>query len=77
MAITEKGPRMKRLNVNLPDGVHEELRDLAERSGRSMTDIVRTGLSLVRVALAEAERSNTLAVANSEGKLIKQIVLPS
>jgi len=67
---------MRRLNVNLPEGVHEELRILAERSGRSMTDIVRTGLGLVRVAFAEAERSNTLAVADSEGKLIKHLILP-
>ena len=75
--MVEKGPKMKRLNVNLPDGVHEDLRILAERSGRSMTEIVRTGLGLVRVALEEAERNNTLAVTNAKGLLVKQIVLPS
>jgi len=68
-------PRVRRLNVNLPEGIHDELRVLAQRSGRSMTDIVRTGLGLVTVALAEAERKNTLAVANSEGKVIKQLVV--
>jgi plasmid stability protein len=66
---------VRRLNVNLPEGLHEELRVLAERSGRSMTDLVRTGLSLVTVAFAEAERSNTLAIADSEGNLIKQILV--
>ncbi|HYX26728.1 MAG TPA: Arc family DNA-binding protein [Thermoanaerobaculia bacterium] len=74
--MAETIPGIRRLNVNLPEGVHEELRVLAERSGRSMTDLVRTGLSLVTVAFAEAERSNTLAVADAEGRLIKQIVVP-
>jgi len=73
---TEGSYKMRRLNVNLPEGVHDELRDLAERSGRSMTDVVRTGLNLASVAFAEAERSNTLAVVNSKGKLIKQLVVP-
>lgn len=68
--------KIRRLNVNLPEEVHNQLRDLAERSGRSMTDIVRTGLSLASVAFAEAEHRNTLAVANAEGKLIKHLVVP-
>jgi plasmid stability protein len=74
--MLESAPGVRRLNVNLPEGLHEELRVLAERSGRSMTDLVRTGLSLVTVAFAEAERSNTLAVTDSNGKLIKQILVP-
>jgi plasmid stability protein len=74
--MLESAPGVRRLNVNLPEGLHEELRVLAERSGRSMTDLVRTGLSLVTVAFAEAERSNTLAVADADGKLIKQILVP-
>jgi plasmid stability protein len=67
--------KSKRLNVNLPEGIHDDLRELADRSGRSMTDIVRTGLSLVHVAMDAAQSRNTLAVADSNGKLIRQIIV--
>jgi hypothetical protein len=66
----------RRLNVNLPEGSYEEIRALADRSGRSISEIVRTGLGLVSIAMEEASRNNYLAVSSSEGKLLRQIVLP-
>jgi hypothetical protein len=73
---TESLYKVRRLNVNLPVLLHEELQGLAQRSGRSMTEIVRTGLSLATLAFTEAEQSNTLVVADAKGNVIKHILLP-
>lgn len=66
----------KRLNVNLPEDSYEEIRALADSSGRSISDIVRTGLGLASIAMEEASRNNYLTITSSEGKLLRQIVLP-
>jgi hypothetical protein len=71
----EGSPTFKRLNINLPLSVFAELEGLAKTSGRTMTDIVRTALGLVKVAIEAEQGKNRLAVVNSEGKLLKEIVL--
>lgn len=66
----------KRLNMKLPLSTYEELRALSEGSGLTMTEIMRTGLSLASLAMSEARRDNSLAITNASGKVVKQIVLP-
>jgi len=66
---------MKRLNINLPPTVYETLQRLATDTERTMTDVVRTGLSLAKIALETEREKNKLAVVNSEGKILKEIVL--
>jgi hypothetical protein len=67
---------MRRLNVNLPPNVYEDLQQLAKQSNRSLTDIVRTGLGLAQIALHEtASGERKLAVTDRDGKAIKEIVL--
>ena len=67
---------VKRLNINLPRESYDELQSLAKNSHRSMTDVVRTALGLVKVAMEEERRSNSISVVNSRGETIKQLVLP-
>ena len=69
----EKRPT-RRLNVNLPAETYDQLSQLAADSHRSMSDVVRTALSLVKIALEEEKKNRTLAVAEDD-KLVKQIVL--
>jgi hypothetical protein len=65
-----------RLNVILPDRTHADMIALGRETRRSLTELVRLGLGLVRVAV-EAERSgNRLMVATEGGVPIKEIVLP-
>jgi hypothetical protein len=67
---------MRRLNVNLPPNVYEDLQRLAKQSNRSLTDIVRTGLGLAQIALHEtADGQHKLAVTDRDGKAVKEIVL--
>ena len=66
----------KRLNMKLTPKAYDELKALSNRSGLSMTEIMRTGLSLANLAMAEAERDNSLAVTNASGDVLKQVVVP-
>lgn len=66
---------MRRLNINLPESVYETLQRLARESGRTMTDIIRTALSLVKIAVETDAKGNKLAVVSPEGKVLKEIVL--
>lgn len=66
----------RRLNINLPKEVANQLEDLSKRSGRSMTEIVRTGLGLAAVAYEETRKDNRLAITDSKGQPIKELILP-
>lgn len=65
----------KRLNINLPATAYEDLRVLATDSGRSMTEVVRSSLSLARLAHEEGKKGRILAVAGEEGKVVRQLVI--
>ena len=65
----------KRLNVNLSTSAYAELQDLSRDSRRSMTEIVRLALALVRVALQEAERGNKLVITDAGGRSLREIVI--
>ncbi len=67
---------VRRLNINLPEKTFNELQELADRSGRTMTDFMRTALGLAKVAIEESEKENRLAVTNKDGKLLKEILIP-
>jgi hypothetical protein len=66
---------IKRLNINLPESVYDNLQLLATQSQRSMTDIIRTALSLVKIAIEANQAGNKLAVVDHYGKLQKEIVI--
>ena len=66
---------VKRLNINLPFAVYEQLEGLAKTSSRTMTDIVRTALGLVKIAIDAENAGNKLAVVTPDGKPLKEIVL--
>jgi hypothetical protein len=79
-APTESAPvgsGMKRLNINLPPAVYGTLQRLATETNRTMTDVVRTGLSLAKIALEAEKTNNKLAVVSQDGKISKEIVLLS
>ncbi len=74
--VTPLIPKTKRLNVNLPESIFNELEQIATHSGRTMTDIVRIALGLVAVALTEEKCGHKLAVIEPDGKVLKELVLP-
>jgi hypothetical protein len=71
----QKKNKPRRLNINLPESKFKELEDLAQQSSRTMTDIVRMALELVKVAVREEQHGRKLAVLDPEGTLLKEIIL--
>ena len=67
---------VRRLNINLPENVADELEDIAHNSNRTMTDVIRTALALVKIASDASKNKQKLVVADESGKLIKEIVFP-
>jgi hypothetical protein len=66
----------KRVNFILSEKSHSDLAALAESTHRSMTDVVRLGLGLVKIALEANKNGHRLVVTNEEGQPLKEIVLP-
>jgi hypothetical protein len=66
-----------RLNVNIPESARAEVDQLVEISGRSITELVRFGLSLVKVVLHESKLGNKIVVATEDGRAIKELIIPS
>ena len=66
----------KRVNFVLSERAHSELYTLSKKTMRSMTELVRLGLALVKLALEAEEEGNKLVIVSADGKPLKEIVLP-
>ncbi len=66
----------KRVNFVFSERAYADLAGIAESTHRSMTEVVRLGLALVKIALEASRNGHKLVVTNSEGLPIKEIVLP-
>jgi hypothetical protein len=66
----------KRLNINLSATVFAELQTLSRETHRSMTELVRLALGLVRIVLQESAKGNKLVITTSTGQPLREIVLP-
>lgn len=69
-------PTTKRVNLNLAMKSYQDLERLALQTGRTMTDIVRFGLALVKLYLEETAKGRKLIIASENGKAISEIRFP-
>jgi hypothetical protein len=69
-----KGSR--RLRLNMSEVTFGQLVSLAENRGTSITEIVRVGLGLAKVAVEAAAKKQKSIIVTREGKAIQEIVLP-
>ena len=76
MATTAAVLEKRRLNINLSPAARTEVTRLAEHSSRSITELVRLALSLLKVVMNETERGHKLIVTTEEGKPLKELVIP-
>jgi hypothetical protein len=67
---------LKRVNFILSERAHSELVNLAKRTNRSMTELIRLGLGLVKIVTEAARDGNRLVVTTPDGQPIKEIVIP-
>jgi hypothetical protein len=66
----------RRLNINLSEALFDELQALARQTRRSMTELIRLAIGLVKIAIQESGRGNKLVVTSPDGTVLKQLVLP-
>ena len=66
----------KRVNIILAERAHSDLTRMATRTRCSMTELVRLGLGLVKIALEAREQGQKLIVTTADGQPLKEIVLP-
>jgi len=75
--VAQRVEERRRMNFNLTQRAFDELKRLADESSLSMTEIMRLGLGLIRIAFDEDKKGNVLVVASPDGKHLKEIVLPT
>ena len=70
MSSNNSGSRM---NVQFNERQKKSLEEMAAELGTSQAGVLKTALSLLKVALREREQHNQIAVVR-DGKVVKEIV---
>jgi hypothetical protein len=66
----------RRLNINLSERAHTELQQLSSLTNSSMTELIRLGVGLLKIALEARNHGHKLVVTTQDGQALKEIVLP-
>lgn len=67
---------ISRLNLNLPEESREQLNRLAAKTQRSITELVRTGLGLVKMFYECQAAGQRIVITDQDGNAVKEIVIP-
>lgn len=67
---------VKRVNFLLSEKTYVDLVNLSKETMRSMTELVRLGLGLVKIVIEAQRHGQRLIVTTADGNVIKEIVLP-
>ena len=62
-----------RMNIQFNDRQKKSLEEMAEELGTSQAGVLKTALSLLKVAIREREQENHIAVVK-DGRVVKEIV---
>ena len=62
-----------RLNIQFTDNQRKSLDEMAAELSTTKAGVLKTALSLLKVAIREREQQNNIAVVK-DGKLVKEIV---
>ena len=62
-----------RLNIQFNDKQKKSLEQMARELGTTQAGVLKTALSLLKVAIREREQDNSIAVVK-DGKVVKEIV---
>jgi hypothetical protein len=67
----------KRINFHLSERAHAELQQMARSTRRSMTELLRLGLGLLKIAVEAERNGHKIVITTADGNAVKEIVLPS
>lgn len=69
---------VKRINLNLPEKTYDRIVLVGKQLKLNMTYTIRFALGLLLLLAEETTKNgNKLAVVDKDGKMIKEIVIPS
>jgi len=74
LAESRSSPAGKRLNVLLSEKAQSDLEAVA--GGRSLSELVRLAMRLLKIALEESKGGNRLVVVDAKGNAKREIVIP-
>ena len=66
----------KRLNIAISEQAYSDLDGLATSTSRTMTEVIRIGLGLAKLAIEAESKGQRLMISNSDGSPVKEIVVP-
>ena len=66
----------KRINIVLPETAYAEVYALSRSTKRSITDLIRLGLGLVKIAVEAYNDGHKLIVTKADGQAVKELVIP-
>ncbi len=75
-SVSPDDPGTRRLNANLPAAMLDEMVDEKRRSGRDITELVKLGWQLTKLALRAQRQGHALAVVDEEGRVLKELLIP-
>jgi hypothetical protein len=67
---------IKRLNIAMSERAYSELLQASKETRRSMTELVRLALGIVKILLEVEQKGEKLLIATSEGHAVREILLP-
>lgn len=73
MLNSKPATKRKRLNLDLTPEAYSLLQNLAEESGKNMSEVLRTGLALYGIVQEESKQNRSLGIVQGD-RVIKQIV---
>lgn len=75
MAEAVKGARTHRVNVNFSEDAYEELRQIAERRQKNVSDVVREAIGFEKWYQDTVEKGDHVLVERKNGR-VQEVVRP-
>ena len=73
---TASNTAVERLNFNVSASVAAEVRQLAAELDMPMTQLFKYAMSIFKIAVLEARRHRKLVIADENGTVLREFVLP-
>jgi hypothetical protein len=65
----------KRVTLDFDPKAYEILSSLSNDSGKTLAGVIRSAVALYAITQAEEKKQNRLAIVDSEGKPVKEIII--
>jgi hypothetical protein len=76
VAVESTKPASRRLNFILTQASFEDFQRMAFQTGRSMTDLLRYALGVMKIVVEAHRSGQRIVVIDKDNKAVKEIVLP-